>query len=595
MSSETGFWNFRFKLILLIALLMAGTLSVQAVIRNHSIQVILDGTEVLATGIANEAAQKMLIATSTSDPAEWENGAAEAGSDFFENSSQGQNVLAFNTERIIQLSNDLRAGLMARRALESDDPSQKGEYVQAVNMNELLLDLLVAFQPDLNSGVLEGVRKSLPYYDSSSALVSYREQITAKDVPASVKVPDGAYLSEFSVSFAPPESQAKPHSPNSSSQRVSGFFEISESKEPASGDSAGLGDLSMIGNEFRGDPDSLVGLDSLSIDLEACLEELAELVRETNERDLLATLSIFMIGLALAWILGSRLVQPVTEVVEGMQKVAAGDMSVRLSGERDAEFALINGQFNEMVQQLDNARSLERGLEHRERLQTMGDLAAGVAHDIRNPLSAISMIVGRLGFDYAPTDAKEREEFLGYTKDIKDEIERLNNLVSDFLQLAQPNSQEAVPCQVGELLEELQRLLDKEAADQGVSIELDVQEDLAATLWNPVEGKSAFLNVAMNAIQAMQSNGGSLAIQARSDDHWIVVSFKDNGPGIAREDCEQVMLPYVTRRPGGTGLGLAIARRVAERYGGRLELTSQIAVGTEVRFMLPVSTEEGRA
>ena len=589
MSSETGFWNFRFKLILLIALLMAGTLSVQAVIRNHSIQVILDGTEEVAAGIANEAAQKMLIATSTSDPAEWDSEAAESGSDFFENSSQGQNVLAFNTERIIQLSNDLRAGLMARRALESNVSSQKGEYVQAVNMNELLLDLLVAFQPDLNSGVLEGVRKSLQYYDSSSGLVSYREELKATDVPASVKLPDGAYLAEFSVSFAPPESPANLHSPNSSLQKVSGFFEISDRNEQASEDSAGLGDLPVIGAEFRGDPDSL------SIDLAAPLEELAELVRETNERDLLATLSIFMIGLALAWILGSRLVQPVTEVVEGMQKVAAGDMSVRLSGERDAEFALINGQFNEMVQQLDNARSLERGLEHRERLQTMGDLAAGVAHDIRNPLSAISMIVGRLGFDYAPTDAKEREEFLGYTKDIKDEIERLNNLVSDFLQLAQPNSQEAVPCQVGGILEELQRLLDKEAADQGVSIELDVQEDLAETLWNPVEGKSAFLNVAMNAIQAMQSNGGSLAIQARSDDHWIVVSFKDNGPGIAREDCEQVMLPYVTRRPGGTGLGLAIARRVAERYGGRLELTSQIAVGTEVRFMLPVSTEEGRA
>ena len=588
MSSETGFWNFRFKLILLIALLMAGTLSVQAVIRNHSIQVILDGTEEVAAGIANVAAQMMLIATSTSDPAEWYSGAVEAGSDFFENSSQGQNVLVFNTERIIQLTNDLRAGLMARRALESEVPSQKGGYAQAVNMNELLLDLLVAFQPDLNSGVLDGVRKSLPYYDSSSALVAYREELKAKDVPASVRLPDGAYLAEFSVSFTPPKDPAKLHSPNSSLQQVSAS-DSSDRKVPAAEEFAGLGDFPVIATEFRGDPDSL------SIDLEAPLEELAELVRETNERDLLATLSIFMIGLALAWILGSRLVQPVTEVVEGMQKVAAGDMSVRLSGERDAEFALINGQFNEMVQQLDNARSLERGLEHRERLQTMGDLAAGVAHDIRNPLSAISMIVGRLGFDYAPTDAKEREEFLGYTKDIKDEIERLNNLVSDFLQLAQPNSQEAVPCQVGGLLEELQRLLDKEASDQGVSIELDVQEDLAETLWNPVEGKSAFLNVAMNAIQAMQSNGGSLAIQARSDDHWIVVSFKDNGPGIAREDCEQVMLPYVTRRPGGTGLGLAIARRVAERYGGRLELTSQIAVGTEVRFMLPVSTEEGRA
>ena len=205
------------------------------------------------------------------------------------------------------------------------------------------------------------------------------------------------------------------------------------------------------------------------------------------------------------------------------------------------------------------------------------------------------MIVGRLGHDYAPAEAREREEFLTHTKDIKDEIERLNNLVSDFLQLAQPTSQEAIRCQVGGILQELARLLDKEAKGQNVSIELDVQEDLAETLWNPVEGKSAFLNVAMNAIQAMHSTGGSLTIQARSDDHWVVVAFKDNGPGIAREDCDQVMLPYVTRRPGGTGLGLAIARRVAERYGGRLELTSQVAVGTEVRFMLPVGGAEGRA
>ena len=567
---------------------MAGTLSVQAVIRHHSIQVILDGTEEVAAEIANEAAEKMLIATSSSDPAEWASGGVEAGSEFFENSSQRQNVLAFNTERIIRLSNDLRAGLMARRTMEMEVQSQKGEYAQAVNMNELLLDLLVAIQPDLNSGVLEGVRKKLPYYDSSSGLVSYREELKAKDVPASVKIPGGAYLAEFSVSFAPPEGQVKLHSSDSSHQQVSAS-DSSDRKVPATEEFAGLGDFPVIATEFRGDPDSL------SIDLAAPLEELAELVRETNERDLLATLSVFMIGLALAWILGSRLVKPVTEVVEGMQKVASGDMSVRLSSQRDAEFALINGQFNEMVQQLDNARSLERGLEHRERLQTMGDLAAGVAHDIRNPLSAISMIVGRLGHDYAPTEAREREEFLTHTKDIKDEIERLNNLVSDFLQLAQPTSQEAIPCQVGGILQELARLLDKEAEGQNVSIELDVQEDLAETLWNPVEGKSAFLNVAMNAIQAMQSTGGSLNIQARSNDHWIVVAFKDNGPGIACEDLEQVMLPYVTLRPGGTGLGLAIARRVAERYGGRLELSSQIAVGTEVRFLLPAGTTEGRA
>ena len=163
MSSETGFWNFRFKLILLIALLMAGTLSVQAVIRHHSIQVILDGTEEVAAEIANEAAEKMLIATSSSDPAEWASGGVEAGSEFFENSSQRQNVLAFNTERIIRLSNDLRAGLMARRTMEMEVQSQKGEYAQAVNMNELLIDMHVANQNDINRGELKKVRKKQTY------------------------------------------------------------------------------------------------------------------------------------------------------------------------------------------------------------------------------------------------------------------------------------------------------------------------------------------------------------------------------------------------------------------------------------------------
>jgi signal transduction histidine kinase len=80
---------------------------------------------------------------------------------------------------------------------------------------------------------------------------------------------------------------------------------------------------------------------------------------------------------------------------------------------------------------------------------------------------------------------------------------------------------------------------------------------------------------------------------ARSDEQWIVISFIDDGPGIDDRDLERVMLPYVTMKPGGTGLGLAIARRVAERHGGRLELDSEVGVGTEVRFLLPA--EKGAA
>ncbi len=589
LGSDTGFWNFRFKLILLIALLMAGTLSVQSVIRNHSIQVILDGAEKVAAEIANEAAEKILIATSTEGSNAWLG--RGLNSPYFSNASELK--LKLDHQQVLLLTEQFGSALTAK------------DVNAIMGIEESLLEMLYAFQPDLRSSVFveaqrqwadnaagnsdtmtqASVRNSGPSeiamkQGNGEIPVAKSDRIRRIDVPMANLSETDTPKPKIATNLAVIEKKPAVH-PDVYGSRSSAIGKAAEDQNS---------EKLLLKEEIDSEeiPASTGDPDDLTIDLEAPLAELGQLVRETNDRDLYATLSVFLIGLILAWVLGSRLVKPVTEVVDGMQKVALGDMTVRLPGQRDAEFALINGQFNEMVQQLENARSLERGLEHRERLQTMGDLAAGVAHDIRNPLSAISMIVGRLGHDYAPAGEEHRKEFLAHTKDIKDEIERLNNLVTDFLQLAQPNSQEAEPCHVDSLLDDLCRLLDKEAAGHQVVIEKEIQANLSQTRWNPVEGKSAFLNVAMNALQAMEAVGGTLKIQARSDDHWIVVSFKDNGPGIAEEDREKVMLPYVTRRPGGTGLGLAIARRVAERYGGRLELTSQVGVGTEVRFLLPV-------
>ena len=276
-----------------------------------------------------------------------------------------------------------------------------------------------------------------------------------------------------------------------------------------------------------------------------------------------------------------------------MREVASGDLAVRLPAREDPEFGLVSRQFNDMVERLEDARHIERGLEHHERGQTLGDLAAGVAQDIRNPLRAISRHVGRIRREFKPENPEARDRFLDYTGDVKEEIERLNRLVTNFLQLAQPSSHEAEPVAPGELLEEVCRLLEKEAAQHQVSFVVEVEDDLSEIRWNRIEAKSAFLNVAMNALQAMDGVGGTLRMTARSDDRWTVISFIDDGPGIPQQDQQKVMLPYVTMRPGGTGLGLAIARRVAERYGGRLELESEVGVGTEIRFLMP--SDDGKA
>ncbi len=340
---------------------------------------------------------------------------------------------------------------------------------------------------------------------------------------------------------------------------------------------------------------TLSGDSPSKIDISKQLNEIQQVFDEYRRADLLATVAIFVVGIAVALYMSFRLTRPVYHVVSAFDRVSRGDLSTRVSESGAGEFSVLNRQFNRMVESLAEHQALERELAKRERIQHMGDLAAGVAHDVRNPLNAIHLNVGQIRDEFMPEDTRAKERFSRFTSDIQSEVTRLNQLVTNFLSLAQPSQVESEWVSPCDLIEELVRLLKKEAARNAVQLRTSFADSLPPFYCDRQEIKSAFLNVAMNALQAMESEGGVLEITASLDgspeEEKLVVAFRDSGRGINRDDLDRVFLPYFTTRPGGTGLGLAIARKIAERHEGVLELESEPGAGTTVRFAFALSAE----
>jgi len=579
-------WNLRVKLVLLLACLLAGTLAVQDYLDELMRQRLIEAVEHMAGDIAAEAVELTIRATAMVPAvvppmkSNWQV--------TFQATTLGPGTRQLQfSEETNRFITDVKRVILLEESAYAFGPTEK--YLLRSGTDDLVRALIQKNHPDLafDVGVLtqmasplrnkEAIRKldkkaRQPLYSSAHETQAASRQRTQAQSKMAMAVEDPRALDSSPVGLEMDRNQT--HDSDIGGQEQF-FF------DPRSDMESGFTD---------GDPDDvMLG----GIELKPHLDRFQQLVDEARYNDLIATIAVFLVGLVLAWVIGTRLMQPVTEVVDGMRKVAQGELSVRLRERNDPEFGLVTRQFNDMVLRIEDARNIERGLEHRERVQSMGDLAAGVAHDIRNPLSAISLHVGRIRREFVPTEAEDRKRFLSFTGDVKEEIERLDCLVTDFLQLAQPATHDPEQINPGELLEELRRLLEKEASVRKVELDVQIQDGLCEVLWNRIEAKSAFLNIAMNALQAMEADGGSLRMTARSDKQWIVISFIDDGPGIDDRDLERVMLPYVTMRPGGTGLGLAIARRVAERHGGRLELDSEVGVGTEVRFLLPA--EKGAA
>lgn len=229
-------------------------------------------------------------------------------------------------------------------------------------------------------------------------------------------------------------------------------------------------------------------------------------------------------------------------------------------------------------------RALEAGMERQERLSTLGNMAAAVAHEIRNPLNAVSMGLQRLRVEFQPA---ETEEYRRLVDLVQREVRRLNAIVEDFLSVARPLSLKPERISIPLLLDEVLGLAEGEARASAITIERDIPREPPPLQADRDRIKQVLLNLVLNALQAMPG-GGVLTLGARASGASLTLSITDTGAGIPAEIMPRLFEPYVTTKVKGLGLGLAIARRIVEAHGGRIEAENRPEGGSRFRVVLPL-------
>lgn len=247
-----------------------------------------------------------------------------------------------------------------------------------------------------------------------------------------------------------------------------------------------------------------------------------------------------------------------------------------------------------LVKDVSKLVAMEQELRKRDRLAAAGTLAAGVAHEIRNPLSALELNL-RLLRDEVVSLHPPREDVEGYFEILFAETRRLSRITSNFLQLSRPEPLAKAHLSVHHPLLQVVRLLEREAQEKKISLALDLAAGDPMVLGDSTKLEQVCLNILINAMQAMPA-GGVIRIAStisRSDGRRFVnVSFSDQGAGISPENLPRLFDPYFTTRADGTGLGLAIADRIVTDHGGKILVESTVGTGSLMTVSLPMADAE---
>jgi two-component system, NtrC family, sensor histidine kinase HydH len=226
----------------------------------------------------------------------------------------------------------------------------------------------------------------------------------------------------------------------------------------------------------------------------------------------------------------------------------------------------------------ENFESMKRA----DRLSALGQLSAGLAHEIRNPLASIEGAVTVLQRE-SPSEAR-RLEFLDI---IHKESRRLNRLLNSFLDFAKPAEPDLKVVEIDELLESVISLARHADGDGRLELRKEIQAGASRLKCDPEQMKQVFLNLVMNAVQAMP-HGGTVVLAARRDKGRIVIDVEDQGPGISQDKLERVFDPFFTTKDAGTGLGLSVAHQIVRQHGGGLTIPRNSPTGATFRVSLPL-------
>jgi len=310
---------------------------------------------------------------------------------------------------------------------------------------------------------------------------------------------------------------------------------------------------------------------------------------------LVFTLGVLMVSTLITFILVWRFTRPITNLSNAARKVAGGDLTVIVPDYlRHDEMGQLAERFNEMTAQLEKKRELEAQLQQAEKSAVVGRLGSAIAHEIRNPLNYINLTLDHLRSKFSPSDPEKREQFQKLTSQLKAEVARINQQISDFLNYSRPAKVNLQPTEARKVVEDSLRIVEAQATENNIKIGVVEHEDVTEIMGDPEFLRSVFNNLFINAIQSMGSDGGTLNVRITRDELGGFVKFEitDTGNGIPEENQEKIFEPYFSTKETGTGLGLAIVQKIVDIHNGIITVDSKEGEGTKFTVRLPRASDE---
>ena len=287
------------------------------------------------------------------------------------------------------------------------------------------------------------------------------------------------------------------------------------------------------------------------------------------------------------FVLAYLIQRPMVELQEKMEQVSAGNLDVAVSfSKRNDEIGDLGRNFNHMMLQLRESREeIERlhrtQISRAEHLATLGELATGLAHEIRNPLAGIAGVIEIVGRDLPATSPAR-----AVVKDVRQEITRISRTLTDLLETARPRRPEIRRSNLNTTVEHAVMLARQQVLSKPIKIELQKQPDLHEVEHDSDQIHQVLLNLLLNAVQAMEG-AGTVCVEIGSREGYASVVVSDTGRGISAQNLPNIFRPFYTTKGNGTGLGLSLARRIVEDHHGRIEVNSVVGSGSKFIVLLP--------
>lgn len=306
----------------------------------------------------------------------------------------------------------------------------------------------------------------------------------------------------------------------------------------------------------------------------------------TQELFLALSVGAALISLLVALSLSKLISRPLTQLTKALRQVREGDFKTRMAVAGGGELKELAIGFNKMAAQLETMQEREAQVRRREQLATLGEAAAVLAHEIRNPLGIIktSTQVLRMKSKLPP----DGEKMAGF---VLEEVGRIDHLVHDLLDYARPRTIHRRPVDVGAELLGVLAFASPDLEQRGIHVAQQGSPGPYVIQADAEQLHQVFLNIVLNAMDAM-TDGGVLTSMIDCEGDWLIVRISDTGPGVDPDVRDRLFDPFVTTKPRGTGLGLARVRHIVEQHGGTVACESISGVGTSFILRLPIAPPE---